>query len=420
MTAPLMAASPEISDPPPALIGHRAFVIYWCVRTFTNGAYWMQAVAVGWQIYDLTGSALDLGLVGLVQFVPFVLLAVVVGPVIDRYDRRAIARICQIVKALAALALAAGTLGQWLNRDAFLAILFVTGIARTFEVPTMHALVPGLVPPQLLPRAIAAASTATQTAVICGPALGGLLYVFGAATVYIICTAVFVIASVLVSLIALNLPPIEKRPFTLKTVFAGFAYVRGRPILLGAMSLDLFTVVLGGVTALLPIFAKDILQTGPWGLGLLRSAPAVGALVMSVLLARYALERRVGTILFAVTGTFGLSILVFALSTSLMLSMAALAVYGATDAISVVIRHSLVQTRTPNDMLGRVMAINSMFTGSSGTLGEFRAGAVAAAFGAITSAMIGGVGALVVAGLWMVLFPQLARVDTIAPRQRAS
>ncbi len=410
-----MSVLPEMSGRPPQLLGHRSFVIYWCVRVFTNGAFMMQAVAVGWQIYDLTGSALDLGLVGFVQFLPFVLLAVVVGPTIDRYDRRAILRICQIVKALAALTLAAGTIGGWLTRDAFLTILFLTGIARTFEIPTLHALVPGLVPPQLLPRAIAAASTATQTAVICGPAIGGLIYVFGAVTVYVICSAIFLAASVLISLVELRLPPVAKRPFTLQTVFAGFAYVKSRPILLGAMSLDLFAVLLGGVTALLPIFAKDVLQTGPWGLGLLRSAPAVGALTMSVWLAHHALERRVGTILLAVTGVFGLSILVFSLSTSLALSLAALAVYGATDAISVVIRHSLVQTRTPNDMLGRVMAINSMFTGTSGTLGEFRAGVVAAMFGAVASVMIGGFGAIAVAGLWLLLFPQLARVDTIAP-----
>jgi hypothetical protein len=226
--------------------------------------------------------------------------------------------------------------------------------------------------------------------------------------------AVFLAASVLASLIELKLPPPAKQPVTLKTVFAGFSYLRGRPILLGAMSLDLFAMLLGGVNALLPIFARDILHTGPWGLGLLRSAPACGALVTSVWLAHHTFQRRVGTILFTATSVFALSIIAFSLSTSLVLSLAALAAYGVADAISVVIRHSLVQTRTPNDMLGRVMAINSMFTGTSGTLGEFRAGAVAALAGAATSAMIGGVGALAIAGLWMVLFPQLMRVDTIS------
>ena len=388
--------SASIESPPlpsDALLSHCSFVFYWCARVSTNAAYMMQAVAVGWQIYELTGSALDLGLVGLVQFIPYVLLSILVGQVVDRYDRRSVARTCQIVKALATTALAAGTIGGWLSRDAFLAILFVTGMARAFETPTLHTLVPAVVPRELLPRAIAAATTATQTAIICGPALGGFLYVFGATTVYVVCTVVYVIASILVSLIHLRSAPLERKKVTIETLFAGFGYVRRHPIVLGAMSLDLFVMLLGGVTALLPIFARDILETGPWGLGLLRSAPAIGALAISVALAHRSLDRKVGTILFGAIAAFGVATITFALSRSLPLSMAALAVYGAADATSVVIRHSLIQTRTPNDMLGRVMAINSMFTGTSGTLGEFRAGAVAALFGAFTSVLIGGVGA---------------------------
>ncbi len=413
----MTATSDTLSASPPSLRQHRSFVLYWCARTATNGAYMMQAVAVGWQIYDLTGSALDLGLVGLVQFVPYVLLALVVGQIADRYDRRLVVRICQIVKALAAAALAVGTLGGWLNRDAFLAILFVTGTARTFEIPTMHALVPGLVPAAMLPRAIAASSTATQTAIIGGPALGGLLYAFGPATVYVICTLTFIAAAIVISLVRLTLPPLEKKPVTLESLFAGFAYLRSKPILLGAMSLDLFAMLLGSVTALLPIVARDILHTGPWGLGLLRSAPAIGALAVSITLAHSAFRGRIGAILFTAMVAFSLSIIVFALSTSLPLSIVALACYGAADAVSVVIRHSLVQTRTPNDMLGRVMAINSMFTGTSGTLGEFRAGAVAAAFGAFAAVLAGGIGALAIVLLWMGLFRDLVRVDTIeAPR----
>jgi MFS family permease len=206
---------------------------------------------------------------------------------------------------------------------------------------------------------------------------------------------------------------LEKKPVTLETLFAGFSYVRRQPVLLGAMSIDLFAMLLGSVTALLPVFARDILETGPWGLGLLRSAPAIGALAVSIALAHYSLDRRLGTILIASIATLGLSIIGFALSTSLMLSIAALAVYGAADAVSVVIRHSLVQTRTPNDMLGRVMAINSMFTGASGTLGEFRAGVVAAGFGAVTAVLVGGIGAILVALLWLRLFPDMARVDSI-------
>ena len=412
-----MSASPDsLTGQPTALLGHRSFVFYWCVRTATNGAFMMQSVAVGWQIYELTGSALDLGLVGLVQFFPVVVLGILVGHIADRYDRRVVVGICQVVKALAAAAFAIGTIYGFLTRDVMLAILFVSGTARAFEAPTMQALLPGTVPRHLLPRAIAAAATATQTAIICGPALGGLLYVFGASTVYLTCTFVFVIASVLVSMIRLHAAPLEKRPVTLETLFAGFAYIRRHPVILGAISLDLFAMLLGGVTALLPIYAKDILETGPWGLGLLRSAPALGALAISILLARHALEHRIGRILFTAIAVFGISAIVFAFSTSLALSIMALAVYGAADAVSVVIRHSLVQTRTPNEMLGRVMAVNFMFTGTSGTLGEFRAGAVAALFGAFTSVLIGGIGAVLVAVLWMRLFPEIARIDTISSK----
>jgi len=413
----MSAPTGKLFASPSGLLGHRSFLFYWCARTSTNAAYQMQAVAVGWQIYELTGSAFDLGLVGLVQFFPVVVLGIVVGQIADRYDRRVVVSACQVVKALAAAGFAVGSLGGWLSRDALLAILFVSGTARAFETPTMHTLVPGIVPPLLLPRAIAASATATQTAVICGPALGGLLYVFGAGTVYLTCTCVFVLASVLVSLIRLQGPPPEKKPVTVETLFAGFGYIRRNPVVLGAISLDLFAVLLGGVTALLPVYAKDVLATGPWGLGLLRSAPAVGALVISAVLARNQLERRVGHVLFTSVGVFGAAAVAFAFSTSLTLSMLALAVYGAADAVSVVIRHSLVQTRTPTEMLGRVLAVNFMFTGTSGTLGEFRAGTVAALFGAFTSVLVGGVGAMLVALLWMRLFPQIARIDTIHGRQ---
>jgi MFS family permease len=339
----------------------------------------------------------------------------VVGQIIDRYDRRAIARSCQIVKAVCALVLAVGSAGGWLGRDAILGILLVVGTARTFETPTLHALLPGLVPPLLLPRAIAASATANQTAIICGPALGGLIYAFGPTTVYVTCACIFVTASVLVSLLPRDTRPRERKPVTLQNLFAGFAYIRNHPVLYGLISLDLFVVMLGGVTALLPIYARDVLQTGPWGLGLLRSAPALGALAMSVVLAHAAIERRAGVLMFATTAVFAISTLVFALSTSLALSLVALTIYGATDAVSVVIRMAMVQTRTPHDMLGRVMAVNSACTGTSGTLGEFRAGLVAAAAGAVTSVVVGGLGALLVIALWMRLFPDLVRIKSVSP-----
>ena len=401
--------------PLPSLKRHKPFALFWVMRVTTTAAYFMQSVAIGWQIYEMTGNPLDLGLVGLVQFFPLVLLAVVVGQIIDRYDRRAIARSCQIVKAVCALVLALGSAGGWLGRDAIFAVLLVVGTARAFETPTLHALLPGLVPPLLLPRAIAASATANQTAIICGPALGGLIYAFGPTTVYVTCACIFVTASVLVSLLPRDTRPRERKPVTLQNLFGGFAYIRNHPILYGLISLDLFVVMLGGVTALLPIYARDVLQTGPWGLGLLRSAPALGALAMSVVLAHAAIERRAGVLMFATTAVFAISTLVFALSTSLALSLVALTIYGATDAVSVVIRMAMVQTRTPYDMLGRVMAVNSACTGTSGALGEFRAGLVAAAFGAVTSVLVGGLGALLVIGLWMRLFPDLVRIKRVSP-----
>src|SRR6188508_1919728 len=413
----MSAPTDSFAAAPPTLLEHRSFVAYWGARTSTNGAYQMQAVAVGWQIYALTGSAFDLGLVGLVQFFPVVVLGLLIGHIADRYDRRVVVGTCQVVKALAAAAFALGTLGGFLTRDVMLAILFVSGTARAFETPTMHTLVPGIVPPNLLQRAIAASATASQTAIICGPAIGGLLYLFGASTVYLTCSAVFVLARILVSFIQMQRTPPDKKPVTAEAVFAGFRYIRHNPVVLGAISLDLFAVLLGGVTALLPIYAKDVLETGPWGLGLLRSAPAIGALAISIWLAHHQIQAGVGRVLFASVAAFGAAAVAFAFSNSIVLSIAALAVYGASDAVSVVIRHSLVQTRTPHEMLGRVLAVNFMFTGTSGTLGEFRAGTVAALFGAFTSVLVGGLGTIAVALLWMKLFPELRRIDTIEEKK---
>jgi len=406
--------------PTQSLLGHRSFVLFWCARTSTSGAYQMLLVALGWQLYDLTNDPFDLGLVGLMQFFPLVLLAPVIGQTADHFDRRFIAGTCQVIKAICAAVFALGTLQGWLGRDAILVLVLIIGTGRAFEAPTLHAIVPGLVPRSLLPRAIAASATAQQTAVICGPALGGFLYVLGPAIVYFLCTLIFVTASILVSLVGGRHRAEQSRRMSFETLFAGFAYIRKNPLILGAISLDLFVVLLGGVTALLPIFARDILGTGPWGLGLLRAAPAVGALCMSALLARHAIERRAGLLMFSAVCVFGVASGVFALSTVMMLSFVALAVYGACDAISVVIRQSLVQTRTPHDMLGRVMSVNSMFSGSSGTLGEFRAGAMADWLGAVPSALIGGVSIVIVALLWMRLFPNLRRVERLTAELPAS
>ncbi|HEX7928084.1 MAG TPA: MFS transporter, partial [bacterium] len=282
------------------LLQQRAFVLFWLARVFSTAAYQMLAVAVGWEIYALTGSAFDLGLVGLVQFVPVVLLSLVIGHVADRYDRRLIVTGCQFFSAVAAAVLVAGTIGQWLSVPAILGVILVLGTARAFQLPTLQALLPGLVPAAQLSRAVAGSTTANQTAIIVGPAIGGLLYVAGPEVVFGTSAALFLIAGVLVSMIRTLEAPPPRVPATLESVFAGFRFVWKDPALLGVVSLDLFAVLLGGATALLPLFAKDILHTGPWGLGLLRSAPAVGALAMSAYLSRWPIERSVGPKLFAV------------------------------------------------------------------------------------------------------------------------
>ena len=399
--------------PPGSLLRHRSFVLFWLARTLTTGAYQMLAVAVGWQIYDMTNNALDLGLVGLVQFFPLVAFVLIIGETADRYDRRAVIRTTQVIKALSALTLAMMSAFGSLTREMMFALIFVIGTARAFEMPTLQAIVPSIVPQSILPRALAAAATAQQTAIICGPAIGGFLYLFGPATVYAVCAVIFVAAAVAVSLVETVYAKQDKTPLSLSTVFAGFAYIRDRKVLFGVISLDLFAVLLGGVTALLPIFARDILQTGPWGLGLLRSAPAIGAMISSVVLTRWTIHRQTGRYLFASVAAYGLSITLFGLTTSLVLSMLALAAYGVADAVSVVIRQSLVQSRTPNEMLGRVITVNSMFTGSSGTLGDFRAGAMAAWLGVVPAILFGGIGAVLVTVLWMRMFPELMKIDKL-------
>ncbi len=370
----------------------------------------MLAVAVGWQLYALTGSALDLGLVGLAEFVPIVALTLIVGQVADRYDRRLVAVVCQIVKAAATAALVLGTLGGWQSKTSILATVALIGAARAFESPTMTAMVPEVVVRSRVARAMAWLVSANQTAQIVGPAVGGFLYALGPATAYATAGALFVLAGGCAAAIRRQRTARPRAPVTLETVFSGIAFIRNRPVLLGTMSLDLFAVLLGGATALLPIYARDILGAGPTGLGLLRSAPAVGALMTSIFLARYPLERGIGRILFRAVIVFGAATVVFGVSTNFALSLAALSVLGAADVVSVVIRVSLVQLRTPDEMRGRVSAVHSLFTGTSNQLGAFESGLVASLVGTVPAVLIGGLGTIAVAALWMVLFPELRRL----------
>jgi MFS family permease len=410
-----------LDNPPPAtasLFDHPSFVRFWCARAAGVVAYQMQAVAVGWQIYALTGSVLDLGLVGLAQFLPSVALLLVVGHVADRYDRRRIVGLCRLVEGAASSVLALLSASGRISEHAIFVLIALIGAARAFEMPTQQTLLPALVPTRLLSRAVAASATAGQTAIVLGPALGGLLYVAGPATVYGLCAALFLVAGALTSSLKIEREPRQREPVTLATLFAGIAFIRRQPALLGAISLDLFAVLLGGATALFPVYARDILHTGPWGLGLLRSAPAVGALAIAFWFARRPLERRAGRTMLVAVAVFGIASIVFGLSRSFALSLAALVVLGASDMISVVLRQSLVQLRTPDAMRGRVSAVNSMFIGASNQLGEFESGVTAAWFGTVASVVIGGVGTLLVVVLWARMFPELAHVDALdAPRE---
>lgn len=367
----------------------------------------MLGVAVAWELYELTGSALDLGLVGLAQFVPMVLLTLPVGHVADRYDRRLIVIVCEVVKAAIAAALAAGAIGGWQTRSMIFGLIALLAAAQAFENPAMSALVPEVVDRRLIAPAMAWVVSAGQTAQIVGPALGGALFVFGPGAAYLTAGTLFVLAGGLAAAIRVARPVRPREPLSLETLFSGVAFIVSRRVLLGGMSLDLFAVLFGGATALLPVYARDILGSGPVGLGLLRGAPAVGALATSIFLARYPLTRRIGPTLFRSVMVFGAATVVFGVSTSFPLSLLALAVLGAADVVSMVIRLSLAQIRTPDAMRGRVSAVHSLFTGTSNQLGAFESGLAAALLGAVPAVLLGGVGTIAVAALWMWLFPEL-------------
>ncbi|HEX5419172.1 MAG TPA: MFS transporter [Gammaproteobacteria bacterium] len=394
---------------------HPAFIQFWGARLCAGFGFQMVSVAVGWQIYAITGRALDLGLVGLVQFAPSLLLALPAGHLADQLERHRIVMLCQALEWVSALLLALGSLLGWLGEGEILALVFLISVAKAVEFPSRQAIVPALVPESVLPRALAANASAGQAAMIAGPALGGFLYVAGPAVVYGTAAVLYLVAVVLMLRLRYDHAPPARQPATLKTLFAGVSFIRARPVVLGVISLDLFAVLLGGATALLPIFARDILHSGPWGLGLLRAAPAVGALLTSVWLTRRSLEQRVGGIMFAAVAGFGAATLVFAVSHVLWLSMLALAALGAFDMISVVIRGALVQLETPDAMRGRVSAVNAIFINTSNQLGEFESGLLAAWLGAVGATLIGGVGTLVVVGLWMLMFPALRRRERLQP-----
>ncbi|SDI05721.1 MFS transporter [Pseudomonas panipatensis] len=396
-----------------SLLRHRPFLAFWLARVCTASGFQMLTVAIGWHMYELTHNVLDLGLVGLVEFIPRVLFMLHTGHVADRYDRRKVAAICQAGQGLVALALVLGASTGSVSREMIFVLAFLLGSARAFEMPTTQALLPNIVPPGLFPRAVAASASAMQAATIAAPALGGLLYAFGAFWVYAPTALLYLMACTLVLSLPSRQQPATQGKATLESLLAGIRFIRSRPDIFGAISLDLFAVLLGGATALLPVFAKDILLTGPWGLGLLRSAPALGALLMSFWLAHVPIERNVGRIMFLAVGIFGVATIAFGLSTSFWLSLAVLVVLGAADMISMVIRGAFVQLETPDEMRGRVSAVNGLFIGASNQLGEFESGLTAHWFGTVPAVVLGGVGTLLVTGAWIKLFPTLAKRDKL-------
>ena len=398
-----------------ALLTQRSFLLFLLSRSLSRFSSQIGAVAIGWQIYELTGSALDLGMVGLVQFLPTALLVFVAGHAADRYERKRVMQACQLVEALTALFLGWGSYAGWLTEVHIFIATAVLGTAGAFESPATAALLPLIAPAGSLQRATALSSGSAQIATIAGPALGGLAYAVSPALAYGVMMLFWLFGMAFAGAIRLTQPaePKAKEQATSDDLFAGVRFIRGNPAILGTISLDLFAVLFGGVTALLPIYARDILQTGPLGLGILRAAPAVGALLMTAMLARHAISRRVGMRMFQAVIIFGVATLVFAISHWMWLSMLALAILGAADTVSVVIRFSLVQLATPNEMRGRVGAVNFLFINASNQLGQFESGVTAALFGTIPAAVLGGVATVAVALLWMKLFPTLRDVERL-------
>lgn len=390
---------------------HRNFAFYLSGRLLATVAVQMQNVAIGWQVYAITGNPLDLGWIGLAQFAPFLALVLVAGQVADQLDRRRILMACYAVELGCVLILLGFTLGQFQNLWPVFVALTLFGAARAFQMPASQAILPNLVPLTSFGNAVAISSSTFHVAVIVGPTVGGLLYVFGPVVVYGIAAVLFLLAILSMHLTHIVYPARQRQTPNWHTLLEGLRFVWAKPVVLGAISLDLFAVLFGGATALLPIYASDVLQVGPQGLGLLRTAPGVGAALMSIVLAFKPMSRQVGYWMFAGVALFGVVTIIFGLSRSFGLSLLALFVLGASDMISVYVRHLLVQLETPDAIRGRVSAVNAVFIGASNELGEFESGVTAAWFGLIPAVVLGGVATLLVTGLWMWRFPALRRMD---------
>jgi MFS family permease len=399
---------------PSAALRYRDFRLFQLARFASVVGTQVMSVAVGWHVYDITRRPLDLGYVGLAQFLPGFLLALPAGSVADRFDRRRVVTLCQAVNAVCGLALLLDVLSGSTSIALIYALLVAFGAARGMSGPAGQALMPDLVPAEHFSNAVAWASSVWQVATIVGPALGGLAYASGGpGLAYVVSTVLFVIAAVSIAFVRKEPPRARELVTSWDNVLAGVRFVWRKKVVLGALSLDLFAVLLGGATALLPVYARDILHVGPSGLGALRSAPGFGAAVMALFLAARPLSHRAGSTMFACVGLFGIATIIFGLSTSFLVSLAALVVLGAADLVSVVVRHTVVQLSTPAEMRGRVSAVNVVFIGASNELGEFESGVTAALFGVVPAVVLGGIGTCAVVAVWAWLFPDLRRVDSL-------
>ena len=413
-----MATSSPSSDSHSLSLAHEhAFIRYLIARCFGTLAVQMQTVAVGWQVYDITHNPLDLGLIGLSQFLPFIILILPAGHAADHYDRRRILTGCYLLNMLSAVGLLAFSILHMHAAAPIFAVMTLLGVTRAFAMPSAQALVPNLVRPELFAKATAVNSTVFQVCTIVGPTLGGVLYLAGASAVFGTVAALLAISTLLMTRVRIGGRSASAAPaVSLQSLLSGLTFVRSKPTVLGAISLDLFAVLFGGATALLPIYARDILHTTSVGLGVLRTAPGIGAAVCALVLSLSPLERNVGRWLFAGVAVFGAATVVFGLSTNIVVSVVALVLLGAGDMVSVYLRHLLVQLETPDAIRGRVSAVNAVFIGASNELGEFESGITAAWFGTVRAVVLGGVATMLVAGTWAWWFPQLRKMDRLPER----
>lgn len=413
MTVPGSAEAPPAAKASSyALFRERAFALFFTMRFAWNMSYNMLGVVVGWQVYEMTGSAFHLGLIGLVQFLPPLLLLLFAGQVADRFDRRRVLRISFTVEAVVPIGFIAVSLADSPPLVAFYLLLFVGAVGRTFSGPALQAILPSLVGHEVFGRAVAFSTSALKLSQLLGPSLGGLIIMANGTAGYAACFVLLALAATASYLLPTpRFGGSAKREANWGTVFAGFKLIRDNPVMLGLMSLDLMGVFFGGVAALLPIFAKDVLEIGPWGFGLLRSAPAVGALLMAVVLARWPVTTGAGRKFFLGVAVYGLSTVVFALSENVALSFACMLTLGAGDMLSQVLRQTIIQLRTPDDMRGRLAAVNGLSVNVGGQLGQFESGLVAVWLGAVGSALFGGIAVLAIVAIWMWKFPDIRRIE---------